>query len=220
MKINPTKTIAAIALIVTLTAESSFAAIVSAPACTVSIGAGTNISTSTLAISNAGNQVWIIQTSSDLIHWTEGESWKVHNGSFHRTFIRDDSVSNLFFRAFYDPSRQDIFSATSNALLLPASSFNYAAPLLPLSFTVNPILAQDNTPLTNITTDAGATLGRVLFYDKRLSTNQTVACASCHRQKSGFSDPQRFSVGFDGSVGTRNAMGLSNARWYQRRHFF
>ena len=62
--------------------------------------------------------------------------------------------------------------------------------------------------------------GRVLFYDKRLSTNQTISCASCHQQAHGFSDPRQFSIGYDGSLGTRHAMGLSNARWYQRKHFF
>jgi cytochrome c peroxidase len=111
-------------------------------------------------------------------------------------------------------------STTANALLLPAKSYNYASPTLPPSFFVQPIPAQDNMPPTNVTTDVGATLGRVLFYDKRLSTNQTISCASCHQQAFGFSDPRRFSIGFDGSVGTRHAMGLSNARWYQRRHFF
>lgn len=75
-------------------------------------------------------------------------------------------------------------------------------------------------PATNATTDAGAALGRVLFYDKRLSTNQTVACASCHVQANGFSDPRRFSVGFNGGLTSRNSMGLSNARWYQRGKFF
>ena len=95
-----------------------------------------------------------------------------------------------------------------------------SAPVLPLSFTVNPILAQDNTTLTNLTTDLGATLGRVLFYDKRLSTNQTIACSSCHRQAHGFSDARRFSPGFNGGLTGRNSMSLSNARWYQRRHFF
>jgi cytochrome c peroxidase len=60
----------------------------------------------------------------------------------------------------------------------------------------------------------------VLFYDKRLSTNQTISCASCHQQSHAFSDPRQFSVGYNGSLGTRNAMGLSNARWYQRKHFF
>jgi cytochrome c peroxidase len=59
-----------------------------------------------------------------------------------------------------------------------------------------------------------------LFYDKRLSTNQTVSCSSCHQQRNGFSDPRQFSVGFAGGLTDRNSMGLSNARWYLRRHFF
>jgi cytochrome c peroxidase len=181
--------------------------------------AQTNGGAMSLSISNSGDQVWIIQSSSNLTDWTEVESLKVFNGSYHRSYA-GTAGGNLFYRAFYDPARQNIFSATTNALLLPETSFNYAAPVLPASFSVNPILAEDNTPTSNITTDAGATLGRVLFYDKRLSTNQTISCASCHQQAHGFADPRQFSVGYDGSVGTRNAMGLSNARWYQRGHFF
>ena len=117
-------------------------------------------------------------------------------------------------------ARQPIPSDLTNALLLPATAFNYAAPVLPPRFLQPPILGQDNMPATNLTTDAGATLGRVLFYDKRLSTNQTVACASCHQQAHGFSDPRPFSAGFNGGLTGRNSMGLSNARWYQRKKFF
>jgi cytochrome c peroxidase len=69
-------------------------------------------------------------------------------------------------------------------------------------------------------TDAGATLGRVLFYDTRLSANNTVACASCHHQKKAFTDPQRFSKGFEGKLTDRNAMGLANVRYYPRGRFF
>jgi len=108
----------------------------------------------------------------------------------------------------------------ASALGLPATSYNYASPVLPADFLVNPVLAEDNTPANDATTDAGATLGRVLFYDRRLSTNQTISCASCHQQAYAFSDPRQFSTGYNGSLGTRNAMGLSNARWYQRKHFF
>jgi cytochrome c peroxidase len=111
-------------------------------------------------------------------------------------------------------------STVENALRLPTTSFNYATPVLPASFSAPPIPAQDNMPATNVTTDIGATLGRVLFYDKRLSTNQTVSCSSCHQREHGFSDPHKFSVGFNGGLTGRNSMGLSNARWYQRRHFF
>jgi cytochrome c peroxidase len=172
-----------------------------------------------VAITNPGDQVWIIQRSSDFVHWNEFSTWKVHNGSFHSTFDSAPSSPN-FFRALYDPSRQDILSTTENALLLPAPSFNYANPILPPSFHVPPIVGQDNMPATNVMTDAGATLGRVLFYDKRLSANQTISCSSCHQQQHGFSDSRKFSLGFNGGLTARNAMGLSNGRWYLRRHFF
>jgi len=173
-----------------------------------------------LSVSNSGDQVWIITSSSNLVDWTEVGAWKVHNGTYRGTFTNLSGNSQVYYRAFYDPARQNIFSTTTNALLLPGSLFNYSAPTLPASFSQPAILAQDNMPATNVTTDAGATLGRILFYDKRLSTNQTISCASCHQQAYGFSDPRQFSVGFDGSVGTRNAMGLINSRWYQRKHFF
>ncbi|HEY0549494.1 MAG TPA: cytochrome c peroxidase, partial [Verrucomicrobiae bacterium] len=61
---------------------------------------------------------------------------------------------------------------------------------------------------------------RVLFYDKRLSTNQTVSCSSCHQPQFGFSDARRFSVGFNGGLTGRNSMGLNNARYYARGRFF
>ena len=78
----------------------------------------------------------------------------------------------------------------------------------------------DNTPANNPVTNAGATLGRVLFYDRRLSLNDTISCASCHQQAKGFSDPARFSVGFRGGTTARHAMGLTNGRYYNRGRFF
>ena len=78
----------------------------------------------------------------------------------------------------------------------------------------------DNTPATNPITNAGATLGRVLFYDKFLSANNTTSCGSCHQQQDGFADPNQLSVGFQGGLTTRRSMGLSNAKFYQRGHFF
>ncbi len=181
-------------------------------------GAGGNVVN--INVTDAGNHVWILQRSSDLTHWSEVLALKVYNGSYQQGLARDAMEPAMMFRALYDPARQNIASTTENALHLPTPAFNYAAPVLPASFRVQPILGQDNMPATNLTTDAGATLGRVLFYDKRLSTNQTVSCSSCHQREFGFSDPRRFSVGFAGGLTGRNSMGLSNARWYQRRHFF
>jgi len=108
---------------------------------------------------------------------------------------------------------------TGTIPVLPATPSSYSV-VLPAHFSVPVMAQQDNTPSTNPVTDAGATLGRVLFYDKRLSINDTVSCSSCHRRENGFSDPRKVSLGFAGGAGDRNAMGLTNARWYERRAFF
>lgn len=71
----------------------------------------------------------------------------------------------------------------------------------------------DTQPADNRTTNAGATLGRVLFYDKRLSITNTVSCATCHVQGRGFASSQRFDTGVLGIPLTRNSMALANARY-------
>lgn len=173
-----------------------------------------------VTVNDPNNLVWILQSSPDLTAWTEVSAWKIHNGNFRGGFNRGAGIPNLFYRAFYDPARNTIFSATTNALRLPPTPSNYAAPLLPPNFLVPPIVNQDNTPTNNAVTDLGATLGRVLFYDKRLSSNQTISCSSCHQAQHGFSDPRRFSAGFNGGLTGRNSMGLTQARYYPRGHFF
>lgn len=103
---------------------------------------------------------------------------------------------------------------------LPRIPFHYAAPLPDhlLDDTVSRVA--DNTPADNPITDAGATLGRVLFYDTRLSRNETVSCSSCHRQAHGFADTTAFSTGFAGERTTRNAMSLAFARFYPNGRYF
>lgn len=78
----------------------------------------------------------------------------------------------------------------------------------------------NNTPADNPITNAGATLGRALFYDQRLSHNDTTSCASCHQQENGFSDPNQLSIGFEGGETGRHSMGLANAAFYERESFF
>lgn len=80
-------------------------------------------------------------------------------------------------------------------------------------------ITRSNTPADNPVTDAGATLGRVLFYDKRLSRNNTVSCSSCHRQEHAFGDPATASVGVNGTTG-RHSMRLVNARFGAEPRFF
>lgn len=94
---------------------------------------------------------------------------------------------------------------------------NYADPSFPVHYDAT-VRSVDNTPVDNPVTDRGATLGRVLFWDRRLSRNDTVSCASCHQQFAGFTDPRRFSTGFDGKLfGDAHTMRLGNIRFYGGR---
>lgn len=70
-----------------------------------------------------------------------------------------------------------------------------------------------NLPLDNPLTVEGVALGRKLFYEKALSNDFTMACATCHKQEHAFSDPRQFSIGTDGSVGRRNSMPIQNLAW-------
>jgi cytochrome c peroxidase len=106
---------------------------------------------------------------------------------------------------------------------LPKTPYNYADLGLPAHFVGKGYYdpnRMDNTPRDNPVTDAGATLGRVLFYDKKLSKNDTVACASCHVQKHAFSDPEQFSTGFEGGKTKRHSMPLVNVRYHEPRAMF
>ena len=111
---------------------------------------------------------------------------------------------------------------------LPTSPYDYVTVILPEHLIINILNGQgqnaaannDNTTLGNPITNAGATLGRVLFYDKNLSANGTTSCAPCHRQINGFSDPEILSVGFEGGTTRRHSMSLINAKWYDRGRFF
>jgi len=79
-------------------------------------------------------------------------------------------------------------------------------------------ITKDNSE-SNPTSDAGATLGRILFYDKRLSRNNTVSCSSCHQQAHGFSESSTASTGVAGMT-ARHAMRLSNVMFSSERHYF
>src|SRR5437870_1724636 len=58
-----------------------------------------------------------------------------------------------------------------------------------------------------------ALLGRYLFFDTRLSENQTTACASCHQQVHAFTDARVHAVGSTGQMHRRNAMSLTNVAY-------
>jgi cytochrome c peroxidase len=109
----------------------------------------------------------------------------------------------------------------AHTLHLPDKPYQYADIELPAHFRSRAVRDLDNTPRDNPITNDGATLGRVLFYDTRLSANNSIACASCHHQKYAFSDPgNRYSKGHEGKLTDRNAMPLVESRFYERGRFF
>ncbi|MDX2135616.1 MAG: cytochrome c peroxidase [Saprospiraceae bacterium] len=66
--------------------------------------------------------------------------------------------------------------------------------------------------------DKKATLGRVLFYDKNLSADKTISCASCHRQDKAFSDVSAVSTGIFGQKTLRNSSPLANTVHFQTHY--
>lgn len=106
----------------------------------------------------------------------------------------------------------DMVMATFGDNLDPTNIPNYANQTIPN------YINEDNTNNNSIT-DGGALLGRVLFYDKNLSSDNTISCASCHQQAFAFGDPAIASTGVDGFTG-RHSMRLINARFAEEENFF
>lgn len=79
--------------------------------------------------------------------------------------------------------------------------------------------ASYSVPKENPPTEAKLKLGRRLFFDKVLSVDNTLSCASCHVPEKGFADPNQFSLGVRGQKGGRQAPALIN-RAFSRKQFW
>lgn len=114
-------------------------------------------------------------------------------------------------------------SADLSAPVLPETPYAYGdehAPIPPAIANSPQVVRIDNMTPANRVTDAGATLGRVLFYDRRLSVNDRISCSSCHQQQFSFSDTARLSIGVLGTRTRRHSMALTNVRFYGPSRFF
>lgn len=76
-----------------------------------------------------------------------------------------------------------------------------------------PGFPEPRVPASNPMTAAKVALGRHLFYDKRLSGNQTQACASCHLQAHAFTDTRAVALGSTAEQGRRASMSLTNVAY-------
>jgi cytochrome c peroxidase len=68
-------------------------------------------------------------------------------------------------------------------------------------------------PADNPLTADKVELGKQLYFDKRLSRDDTIACASCHDPKKGWSNGEAFATGVRGQVGGRSAPTIINAAY-------
>jgi len=78
-----------------------------------------------------------------------------------------------------------------------------------------PVISSDN-PLTK----QGVKLGRMLFYETKLSKDGSMSCASCHRQEHAFADTNTLSIGVEGLLGKRQAMAVFNMAWNTNEFFW
>ena len=74
-------------------------------------------------------------------------------------------------------------------------------------------------PRDNPSTDEKVALGKRLFFDKILSNDRTVSCATCHDPERAFADTKALAVGISGRVGKRHSPSLIN-RAFGRAHFW
>ena len=115
-----------------------------------------------------------------------------------------------------------LLSVLLSALVLGAAGCHHGDPTpvepatpAPTAYTLTvpagfptPVIPADN-PLTN----EGVALGRLLFYEKALSSTGTMSCGSCHQQSKAFTDGKALAVGVDGIANPRGAMSLTNVLW-------
>lgn len=147
-------------------------------------------------------------------------------------FVNGEPMRNLFILLAAPALVACNASGGSGANVAPTceqvGDNDYADTVFPDHFTVSAtggmggpsVVATDNTPADNPITEAGAGLGRLLFYDTGLSANGTIACASCHKAELGFADDATLSLGFEGGETRRHSMALTNARFYEPAAYF
>jgi len=108
-------------------------------------------------------------------------------------------IASLVVSSCRKDEKPDVVGTTPYVFEYPELIGNYLPPIV--------------EPNDNLTTEEGVELGRLLFFDKRLSGDNTQSCGSCHIPSAAFSDTVQYSVGIDGLEGGRNAMPIFNLGW-------
>jgi cytochrome c peroxidase len=107
----------------------------------------------------------------------------------------------------------DVIVVFSFFFLIGCSSSNEHFTEKKYSYRVPAFFPEMEIPKDNAPTNLRMELGRRLFFEKRLSANQNISCASCHVTSMAFADGQVISKGADGKQGFRNSPTLANLAW-------
>jgi cytochrome c peroxidase len=106
-------------------------------------------------------------------------------------------------------------SCAEKAEVIVKAEYDSTAYFLQTGLLAPPDIAADNQ-----LTVQGVKLGRMLFYETRLSKDGTQSCAGCHRQEHAFTDTAQFSTGVEGLLGKRQAMAVFNMAWNSNEFFW
>jgi len=104
-----------------------------------------------------------------------------------------------------------VFSCRKDELTIKPTNYDLTLPPI-----IKQYLPPMEIPTDNPLTTEGIALGRHLFYETKLSADNTQSCAHCHAPASGFTDPNQFSIGIDGIEGDRNSMPIVNLGWAKK----
>ena len=110
-------------------------------------------------------------------------------------------------------------SATAIAIAIWLTEFSRPEPTPVRDFSAPFVFGRFTIPAENPLTEEAFELGRRLFYDSRLSGDDSMACSTCHRQELAFTDGVARPLGVHGDEVPMNSMSLVNLLWGPR-HFF
>jgi cytochrome c peroxidase len=129
-----------------------------------------------------------------------------------------ENVERSFSIVVGKASRLSPISNKSETGGTPVLRVLVAANATPYRLTISKFFPRPDLPRDNPLTVEGVSLGSELFFDRRLSADNSQSCAACHHPRGGFAENRRFSRGIGGEIGTRNAMPLENLAW--KKEFF
>lgn len=185
---------------------------------------------------------WTLQSSEDMQRWKSVSTLQARGGALSyldpaknksRTYfyrlVNSNTLGNVLIEeepfTFQSSVPSSFIQRESVVFRTPASAggggWAGSNGTINESFTVTTEVLAPEAPIRpDSVRDHKAFLGRVLFYDKRLSADNSKSCASCHKQEKAFADDKPLSDGIHGQKTARNSMPLANMAFAADGKFF